>query len=339
LGSDRLQPSRLQPIVQFFVDIIVINRTFNHHLFHARGQAGYALAASITKAASKQTYSTILLLVDRDRVPNAFQAYAYFRWLDDRLDQSAMDQPDRMAFVERQLGIMDRCYLGQPPTDLSEEERLLADLIHSDPSKTSGLYAYIHNMMNVMAFDAARRGRWITQAELTNYTLSLATAVTEALHYFIGYRRFSPHGDLRYLAVNAAHITHMLRDTLDDAPAGYFNIPKEVLETHGVGVQEVGSEAYRAWVMSRVLLARKYFQAGKLYLIQVECLRCRIAGFAYVARFERILDAIESDGYVLRRDYPERNSLASGFKMAWSILSWAFIHRQALPFTHTQPVR
>ena len=44
------------------------------------------LASSITKAASKQTYYTIRFLVDRERVADAYRAYAYFRWVDDTLD-------------------------------------------------------------------------------------------------------------------------------------------------------------------------------------------------------------------------------------------------------------
>ena len=46
-------------------------------------------AASITKAASKQTYYTIRFLVDRDRVDDAYRAYGYFRWVDDVLDAAA----------------------------------------------------------------------------------------------------------------------------------------------------------------------------------------------------------------------------------------------------------
>ena len=45
-----------------------------------------ALAATITKAASKQTYYTIRLFVDRGRVEDAYRAYGYFRWVDDVLD-------------------------------------------------------------------------------------------------------------------------------------------------------------------------------------------------------------------------------------------------------------
>ncbi len=37
------------------------------------------LAASITKAASQQTYYTIRFLADRDRMADAYRAYAYFR--------------------------------------------------------------------------------------------------------------------------------------------------------------------------------------------------------------------------------------------------------------------
>ena len=41
------------------------------------------LARSISKAASRQAYQTIRLLVDRDRVTDAYRAYAYIRWVDD----------------------------------------------------------------------------------------------------------------------------------------------------------------------------------------------------------------------------------------------------------------
>ena len=57
----------------------------------------------------------------------------------------------------------------------------------------------------------------------------------------------------------------MLRDTFDDAQIGYYNIPREVLEANHIGLQDVGSDAYRAWVKSRVQLAREYFKAGKDY--------------------------------------------------------------------------
>jgi hypothetical protein len=287
-----------------------------------------ALAASITRAASKQTYYTVRFLVDRDRVPDAYQAYAYFRWVDDRLDQGVTEQSERIAFVGRQRALMDRCYQGEWPLDPAVEERMLVDLIRRDPEKSSGLQSYIRNMMAVMAFDAERKGRLISQEELAGYTQCLAAAVTEALHYFIGNGHPSPRSEARYLAATAAHITHMLRDTLEDNAAGYFNISREFLASHAIASQAVASDAYRMWVHSRVRLARDYFKAGRIYLAQVENLRCRIAGYAYIARFEGVLDAIEREDYRLRSDYRERKSLGAGLRMTWLALSLALSRRR-----------
>jgi phytoene/squalene synthetase len=205
---------------------------------------------------------------------------------------------------------------------------MLAGLIHGDAQKNSGLQAYIRNMMAVMAFDAERRGRWITQEELVSYRRCLATAVTEALHYFIGHCCNSPRGERRYLAATAAHITHMLRDTCEDTAAGYYNVPRQFLDANGITPQDVGSQAYRAWVRGQVQLAREYFKAGKDYLAQVENFRCRLAGHAYIARFEVVLDAIEREGYILRPDYDERKSPLSSMRVIWRAFSRACTFRR-----------
>ena len=174
-----------------------------------------------------------------------------------------------------------------------------------------------------MAFDAERKGRLISQDELDGYIRNLATAVTEALHYFIGHCCRPPEDQTRILAASAAHISHMLRDTFDDVQAGYYNIPQEYLEAHNICPQDVESDPYKAWVKSRVQLARAWFQAGYGYLAQVETLRCRLAGYAYIARFTGVLDAIEKDGYQLRRAYPECKRLSASFKPGWTVLNLA----------------
>src|SRR5262245_8714746 len=182
-------------------------------------------AAAITKAASKQTYYTIRLLVDRERVDDAYRAYGYFRWVDDTLDAKAGSEFERLAFLQRQESLLEKCYQNEVPGEASIQEKMLIELIQHDQEKNSGLQFYLHNMMQVMDFDVKRRGRWISQAELSDYTRWLASAVTEAMHYFIGYGDFAPQDESRYLAVSAAHITHMLRDTFDDVQTGYYNIP------------------------------------------------------------------------------------------------------------------
>ncbi len=281
----------------------------------------FSLAESITRGASSQTYFTIRYLVDRPLVPYAYQAYAYFRWVDDVVDRDQATRTERLAFLARQQEIIARCYQGDWPLDLCAEEKLVADLIHRDQTANSGLCTYINQMMSIMVFDAERRGRFISQEELAQYTLSLATAVTEALHYFIGHQDWSPHDEFRYLAVTGAHVTHMLRDAVEDTAVGYYNVPQEYLERHDLATTDVNHDAYRAWVQDRVQQARDYFARGRAYLAQVENLRCRLAGYAYIARFEIVLDAIENDGYRLRRTYPERKSKKAGLKMGLATLT------------------
>jgi phytoene/squalene synthetase len=276
-----------------------------------REDHGAALAAAITRAASKQSFYTIRFLVDRDRVGAAYRAYAYFRWLDDWLDQGEREPVERLAFVRRQRQLVARLYQGERPAGLDAHEQLLADLIAGDEEPDSGLQMYIRYLMAVMLFDAGRRGRLLWRDELAQYSRWLATAVTEALHYFIGHDQAAPRGPRRYLAATGAHIAHMLRDTAEDVAAGYYNAPRELLERHAIGPQEIDSRTYRHWVKERVRLARACFAAGREHLAGVENGRCRLAGYAYMARFEGVLATIEADGFRLRPSYGDRRPVAA----------------------------
>lgn len=294
-------------------------------LHEQRLESQTTLPSTITRAASKQAYYTIRFLADRDRVLDAYRAYAYFRWVDDWLDQPVSEQADRLAFIERQQRLVHCGYRGEWPDKLIPQERLIADLIQSDVEDHSGLQSYIRNMMAVMAFDADRRGRLISQQELAQYTLNLSKAVTDALHYFIGHEHGPSHAISRYFPAMGAHITHMLRDTFEDVAAGYFNIPRELLESRGIDAADVESVPYREWVRSRVSLARSYFDAGVGYLDRVKSIRCRIAGYAYMARFSGLLDTITREDYRLRPTYPEFKRMAYGLRMGGFVCANALL--------------
>lgn len=288
----------------------------------ASSQTSFAIA--ITRAASRQTDLTVRFLVDRELVPEAYRAYAYFRWLDDQLDRPILDAAGRRSLISRQWRLIERCYRGEKPPDLSAEETMLAELIRTDGQPNSGLQAYIRRMMAILAFDAERRGRLISGVELAGYTHNLAVAVTEAIHHYIGHEAEAPHAGSRYAAVAGAHIVHMLRDTIEDIEAGYFNIPLEYLEAQRIGPANVASDAYRSWVRARIQLARAYFGAGTAYLAQVRSRRCRAAGHAYMARFQGVMDAIERDDYRLRPAYADCKGWKFGLRTGWFLLAGAF---------------
>jgi len=298
-------------------------------------QSDSARAAELTRAASRHTDLTIRYLVDRGMLEDAYRTYGYFRWVDDWLDQETRPRQERLAFISRQQDLMEACYLGEPTGDLLLEESILANLIARDREPDSGLQAYIRNMMSVMAFDADRRGRLISQRELDEYTSWLSTAVTEALHYFIGHTCTTPHCAARYQAVSGAHITHMLRDAVEDVSAGYFNIPLEVLTAHHITPLDVSAPAYRAWVKQRVQQARACFKLGRQYLAQVASLRCRFAGYAYMHRFEVVLHRIERGGYLLGSQVPEHKERDRTLEMFGLAFWHALKYRPLRTYSHS----
>jgi len=282
-----------------------------------------SIAVSITKAASKQTYYTIRIFADRALVDQAYRAYGYFRWVDDILDENRADKLMKIAFIQRQKNILNACYRGVSPEGIYLEEQMLVDLVQNDEGSNPGLRSYLDNMMAVLEFDARRRGTLISQAELDQYSQSLAAAVSDAMFYFIGHDDPLPGNKSFYMSVNAAHIVHMLRDTLDDNQLGYFNIPREYLQDHEISPFEIESRAYQEWVCSRVKLARKFFEQGAGSLAEIKNVRCKMVGYAYTARFEWMLRTIERDNFCLRSEYKERKGLLASLWIGWNTLSTA----------------
>lgn len=278
------------------------------------------LARSITWDNSKQMYYTARLMANKDLADDCYRGYAYLRWVDDFIDMSSESREERITFIKRQNELIDSLYKNELPKDLLPEERMIADLISQDLEMDIRLKSFINNFMAIIEFDAFRKGRLVSQEELSWYSNCVGKGVTDGLLYFIGNGHFHPATDNRYLAATAAHIVHMLRDMVVDTQDGFINIPREYLETHGISPEEMSSPPYRAWVQQQVELARQYFQEGKRYFNQLDVLRSKIVGYWYCVRFEIILDAIERDGYILRADYHERRQISSWLRIFW----WGF---------------
>ena len=273
------------------------------------------LARDITRKESVQSYLTMRLLVDKDLVEDSYRAYAYFRWADDVVDKLSDSNDARAAFIGRQRALIEGLYRGERPEGLHRMESMVADLIRNDRGPNSRLRSYIENFLAIIEFDAERSGRRITGAELREYSDRLAVAVTDAIQYFIANGHPYPEDERRIAAARAAHTTHMLRDLRQDLPAGYWNIPREFLDAHGIGPEDWDTPVFRGWVRSRVEEAREDFRLGKVYIDGLDVLRTKIAARWYAAHFETVLDTIERDGYRLRLDYSDGHRSAAWLKM------------------------
>lgn len=269
------------------------------------------LARGITQQGSRTCFLIVRWLVDRGMTDDAYRTYAYFRWLDDTIDNTAGDRRARLALVRRQRQLLHGLLNGADGEGLIPQERILADLLRSRRDNHPGLEAYLTNMMAVMEFDVARRGRLINAEELETYTRLLAVAVMGALTYFIGHDHTYPDGPARLRAVQGAHIAHMLRDTMVDVEAGYFNVPRQFLESQRLSPADVTNPAYLRWVGQRVELARGYLAEGKGYIRSTGHARFRLATSLYCSRFEAVLRRIELDRYLLRSEAAGRANLSS----------------------------
>jgi phytoene/squalene synthetase len=274
------------------------------------------LAKQITWDSSKQTYFTIAMMVDRDLIDDAYRAYGYFRWVDDLIDIYSTDKSVQEAFIDRQRSLVRSAFATESVPEIQPEERILINLIQHDRGENSLLRSYISGMMDLMAYDAGRKGMLISEDELHQYSSLLASSVMDALQYFIGNRCQYPMTQDRTHAVMGAHITHMLRDMVEDLELGYINIPLEILDRAGINTGDLSHPAYRDWVKRRVELARSLFKMGTVYIDGLTNLRCRIVGQWYCARFECVLDAIERDQYRLRPSYNELKGPSRWFEVA-----------------------
>jgi phytoene/squalene synthetase len=254
------------------------------------------LARSITWSDSRQSYFTV-------------------RWIDDVIDVTSKSDEERFEFIKEQKELIDRLYRKEAVNGLTPEENMLAVLIGNEKVNNSGLRSFISNMFALIEFDVYRKGRGIKQEELPGYSEKFARSAMDGILYFIGNEHRSPRNGGRYSAFYGSHIAHLLRDTYEDLANGFVNIPEEYLEKHGIGPGDINSDAYRAWVKSRVDEARQCFKEAKSYLNWLTVWRSKLVGYWYIARFESVLDTIERDGYYLRSKYKERRNLNTILKI------------------------
>lgn len=286
------------------------------------------IARLITRNSSWQTYITIWLLVRPTERENAYRGYAYFRWLDDQVDDCLTTKQERISFIRKQKMLIQDTYAGHPSSTNNIHENLIIELIKSDTHNPSGLTSFIKNFFWVIEFDAERKGRLISERELKIYSDKLGTAVTDCIEYFIGEPESkSKLHKYHYHAATAAHMVHMLRDYTEDVGNGFINIPKEYLNKTNLSETEFDSPKFRLWVKQRSLLAQKYFRYGKVYIDKLPNVKQKMAARWYCCRFDNVLRELEKNGYMPDKINRE-GILRAGCRFIYTTLEVVINHRR-----------
>lgn len=279
------------------------------------------LAREITKKSGLETYYIIKFLADKHKVNDAYKAYAYFRWLDDQIDENLKNRKDKQKFIKRQKTIIELSYRRKKPAIVHPQERMITELIENDSKPNSKLKSYIMNFFSIIAFDAGRKDKIIPEKKLNWYSETIGKAATDCILYFIGNNISYTESTDQYKAASAAHIVHSLRDLKHDLKTGYINIPKEFLEKNKSDITNISDYELIPWVKNRTGLAKRYFESGKKYIKKLPNPKCKLAAILYCLRFEPLIFIIEKDKYILRENYNNRLNIMSCLKTAVAVLS------------------
>lgn len=210
------------------------------------------------------------------------QVYAYFRVLDDRADAPGALPAQAAAAVARHLALLD----GAAPCD--PVEAALAEVRAGPLGPAMG--PAIEGMGAAIAWDARRRGRSCTQAELEAQITRIGDAYLRALWVCSGARGPLPE-DLCWLS-RAATGAHQLRDLEEDLGLGYLNVPVEALAELGLeGVPAASLDRSRLapWIAARCVALDRAFDRGEAHLPAVRPLRCRTLITAFSHRYRWLL--------------------------------------------------
>lgn len=275
----------------------------------------FRLARKIVRKSSMQTYLTIGILADRQIKDLAYCAYAYFRWLDDKIDVGLKTTKGRNNFLDKQKKLINLAYKGIFSKTKNLEENMVIELIKSDTSTDSKLKSYITNFLSIIEFDAKRKGKVVTRRNLDWYSKTIGVAVTDCIIHFIDNKSGSMNHKDMYKAATAAHIVHTLRDMSDDIQEGFYNVPREYIVKHKLKLNKCTSPDLAEWVKDRVYTADNMFNLGIKYLYQSPPSRRRFAALLYCYRFLPLLSDIKYDKYILKPQY--KRSVINTIKYLW----------------------
>jgi phytoene synthase len=185
-----------------------------------------SLAARITQKSGSSFYYAFRILPPRKRRA-IYALYSFCRVVDDCVDEPGGEGEAGLA---RWLAEAQRCYAGEPSTELGRE---LAEAVFEFPIPR----ACFEDIVAGCRMDLETR-RYATFADLRVYCEKVASAVGLASIEIFGYSSARTREYAVELGV-ALQLTNILRDVAADAARGRMYLPLEDLARFGVSEEEL----------------------------------------------------------------------------------------------------
>ena len=226
-------------------------------------------SAKITKTESPFSYSLGHLLFLPERKDYLFLAYAYFRWLDDYVDQVNIPSELVKDIVDRQIFLATHWYSGEPLVATTSQEENLHLIIQQDSNQWgNSLRPMIFDFMGAIKWDTERRYRMPVKRDLQSYSLKLGRGYSSGLLFGLG---IDPENK-KYVGFRdncgiGAHLVHILRDFIIDINIGYINVDLESwnllhLKNADLDNTKLLQRRLLPWAKTVIVNARYYFSIG-----------------------------------------------------------------------------
>lgn len=250
----------------------------------------FCACEDVTRERAGNFYHAFRLLDERPR-RDLCAAYAFFRYVDDIVDEPGDEAAKRRALdaVRRAL---DTCLAGRSVEDGGPARKLFTAL--GDVVGRCGIdLVELGAVVDGAEQDLTVR-RYATFAQLEDYCYKVAGSVGLVTIAILGCRDECARGPARDLGT-AMQLTNILRDVREDAARDRIYLPAEDLERFRVAEGDlsrgVGGEGFEALVRFEAARARRCFESGRLldgWLAPAAAVVPRALAALYGAILERI---------------------------------------------------
>lgn len=224
-----------------------------------------------------------------------FQSYAYFRWLDDFVDQSNDSQESLVCFVLRQKNLIASWYNGESAQASNSRESFIHATINYDKTNEMQLHSMITNFIEAIEWDVSRRYSIVSKNDLGIYSLRLGRSYAEGLLFGLGMKANDPAYDI---AMNkcgsAAHIAHILRDLSIDLNLGYVNISCEDMKLFDIDPLDPSLHGIGKWIAFSAEKAEALFSEGKIYQKTFPNIKSRLVFDIVCSRYLSVLRKVKT---------------------------------------------
>ncbi len=249
------------------------------------------------------------LTFDR-RVAHAFPAlYDYLRWVDDVVDSEEGSKTSRLQFIHQQKANLDLLYSGidhhNSNMDSSamqfqgfSEAKLAVPFVSMDLKFAKRLKPHVFSLLASVEMDCLRRGTILSAGSLKEIILLEGGSILEIAQFFA-----SP--DYPYPArkeppeAMACVWAHNLRDFVEDASIGHYNIAEEDISKYGVDPTKIAREPLRIWAREKTEEALELMRSGQRQVKGKQPLRCYVAWNAVCTKYSQVLLRIRANDYDL----------------------------------------